>query len=771
MSEEKSNDIINLKFYFELLKKHILIIGFCAIVGLLCAYVLYFFTEKKYSASSSLLIEKTSDGLELDDLFSSSLYGRNSNEVANETFILGAKPLIREVIEKLALHLTYYKLENFKYQEIYGSTSFEVQPDSTAKQLLQAYFRLEVIDSTQFRLSIEEDSYLFGGISDLPTIQEIKEVATYEQIHSFGELVQTEFFSFHIQNNRPLLSGEEYFFKISDLSSLTLDFKSRLSIQPIAKEASILNLSLQDTQPMRGLDFLQYLMETYIQQDLLSKQAKYSATLAFIDKSIVGVVRSLNQAALELERFQIQNKTINLDYTTKSLYDEYAKLEEERSLARIKRNYLDYLNTYLEQKSNDQVIIPTMIDDKDSYLNDLVAELSEVNSQLSIAFDQVDAANPVLDQLIKKNEYLKRSLKKNVETLITEVDLEMKDLSENIGLIEEEIAKLPITQRTYIGIEREFQLNNEIYTYLLQKRSETSILQASVLPNKKIIEPASLDSTQAVSPNLIRMLAIGLILGSILPLGLILLIEKSRSKISTYEDIVALMPESIFLGIVPHSKQKDFEGNLIRPRSMVGEAFRAIKVNLNALLKKGADQKIVGVTSYLAGEGKSFVSTGLSRILALNEKKVLYINADMRKASSIASPDATHGMSTLLSGVITLEEFHLTGQHFDYIPNGPIPPNPHELLESELFPQILNQLKENYDYIIIDFPPAGLIADWQLVNLHLEQTIYVIREGYTPKASLDFLKSLQISKASNIALLFNDVKEKRFSQNYYRGYY
>jgi capsular exopolysaccharide synthesis family protein len=333
--------------------------------------------------------------------------------------------------------------------------------------------------------------------------------------------------------------------------------------------------------------------------------------------------------------------------------------------------------------------------------------------------------------------------------------------------MEKEVFQLPKSQRELIEIKRDFELNNKVYTFLLEKRAEANIQMASTSSDKKIVDSAMLLNDNYTYPNkkLIYVLFIVVIFG-----GLVLfLILKAIlfAKVDSLELVKQYIPNVSYLGDLPHCKAEVLnEGDMINPNSLVFEKLRMITSNMKLTLGKGNGPVVIGVTSYIQAEGKSFFSKNIGHSLTLSNHKVLFIDADMRKVKN--TDKSSLGLSSYLSGSADLEECIVSSKYsgFDQISQGPLPPNPINLLESESMVKLIQEVKTKYDYIFLDLPPVGIIADWISVKDELDHTVYLIRENYSPMESIMKLVDMENNK---ISFVYND--NELLVKAYYNSYY
>jgi len=347
-------------------------------------------------------------------------------------------------------------------------------------------------------------------------------------------------------------------------------------------------------------------------------------------------------------------------------------------------------------------------------------------------------------------------------------------MNKRISRIEGQISRMPKTQRQLGGIERKYRLNDAIYNYLLEKRAEAKITKASNLPDDVIIEPAAQVGSSQIMPNTKKNYAIALILGFALPFGFLLLKSALNNKIETQENIERLTDIPV-LGKIMHNGKKTNNVVFEYPTSPIAESYRALRTNLDFYLVKGGHKKVIMVTSCIEGEGKSFNALNVAMSYAQLGRKTILLDFDLRKPTPYFNKkeESSIGLSSYLIDQATLKEITISSPHakMDYICSGPIPPNPAELLALEKTENLVNALKEQYDYIIIDTPPLAQVTDGFLLMERADIVVIVARYNYSKKSIFSIImKDLRQKNISNVCIVLNDNKIESDQYGYGYGY-
>jgi capsular exopolysaccharide synthesis family protein len=388
--------------------------------------------------------------------------------------------------------------------------------------------------------------------------------------------------------------------------------------------------------------------------------------------------------------------------------------------------------------------------------------------------------NPFLLSNEQKIKNIKESLLKTISNLINANDISLQEVDGQLSEMSEKVNKLPETQRRLIGYERKFKLNDALYTYLLTKRSEVQIAKSSYMSDNEVIDEANAQDAVPISPNRRKNYIIAFILGFGLPASFVLLKSYFNFKILSNEDIESCTKYSI-LGHVIHNKEKSYTVVSDYPMSLTSESIRAIRTNMQFLASE-KEKHIILVTSSIMNEGKSFTSLNLALSLALYNKKTVLINFDLRKPKiqEYLGIESEKGLSLFLAGNAELEEItcQTRFENLDAIMAGVIPPNPMELIAGERTKLLFDELKTKYDYIVIDSPPLGMVADAMLLIKYSDINIYVVRYNHTYKRVLSQVTAnLKKRGIFNLNIVLNDVRVKNsrrsysyYSYNYGYGY-
>jgi capsular exopolysaccharide synthesis family protein len=469
----------------------------------------------------------------------------------------------------------------------------------------------------------------------------------------------------------------------------------------------------------------------------------------------------LSVAEENLKNFRLKNSFIDLSREGTLVQNRLEKLENEKTSFELQLQYYNYLSEYLSIKNAGSTIIsPSVMGITDQVLIKLVYDLSGYQKEMEKIGFNLNGDQPAYTLLSRQTEETREALKENVKNGIDGLKQIITESDKKISGVEAEINKLPSTEMQLINIQRQFDLNNTVYTYLLEKRSESGIAKASNVSDNRIIDKASHYSSALIRPKTRINLFIALILGFIFPIIAIFLIDFFNDRIIDKKDIERKTKVPV-IGYISHSEGKNEMAVVEKPGSSLAESFRSVRTAIKYFIKEN-EVAVIAVSSTISSEGKTFISINLAAIIALLGKKVLLIGLDLRKPriNKIFEFEDSPGMSTYLSGNCKYEETIKETQinNLFYAPSGPIPPNPAELIETDLMKKFIERAKKEFDYIIIDTPPVAIVTDTLLLAPYVDVNLFIVRQRYTSRNTLELIEQLNNQGAlKNMAIVINDI--------------
>ena len=778
-SQSNNEEKIDLKIYIErylIFWKQILL---SILIFLLLGFFYNRYSKKIYKSSTTLLIkEETNASLGSDDIFEGlDLFGGQMN-IKNEIGILKSFSLTKNTLEKLNFRISYFHSGSFKSNDIYKKTPFVVIIDENRPQSINQKFYVELISENEFILTTNLNNVNLFDMSTETFISNKDYDFNYEGLHKFGEKIITDFFSFTISKNDLSLFKDEdwvnYFFVVSSYNDLTKNYLKNLKILEIEKDASILKISLEGSNPLKINDFLNKFTELYLALDLDEKNQITSNTIQFINEQLVSISDSLSNVESSLETFKEINPKIELSQKEYGAFYQVEKLEQEKAILELNNKYYISLQEYLFKNNNiNNIVAPSTMGIDDPLLNSHILELTKLYSQLDIISVNSKQGHPLVKSIKKQIKSTKEKLIENIENVINSSELTLEDINSRIVELESVIGDLPQNERILLNIQRKFNLNENIYNYLLEKRAEASITKASNISDHKVIDMPRLESNLPIKPNTTLIYVISIMLGFFLPSIIISIYYLFNNKIIDKKDIDEITSVPL-IGKIMHNDSGYNLVNINSPKSAIAESFRSIRTNIQYLASDKIE-KVICITSSIGGEGKTFVAMNLASIFSITRGKTILIGADMRKPKIFNDFNLSNdvGLSSYLSNQNTKDEViqKTEFENLDIILSGPIPPNPSELLSLEKMKDFIEELKKTYKHIIIDTPPIGLVTDGLVLMKYSDINIYVVRQNFTTKEMLNnFNDTIMKNNVLNMNLIVNDISNDKTSHGYGYGY-
>lgn len=757
LAELKKFLFFSLKYWYAIL--------LCLLIALSAAYLVNKYAHRVYPVSLALYV-KEEPGLESSAaiLYANNPLLQGNPTYHNEPYLIKADPVMEEVVQKLSFHISFFEVGRVRTTEIYPRPEVSVHAPVNGQMPFNRSFLFKIVDENSFQITLKEgeeevgfsetDKYLFGDTLNLGGGTFI--------IDSRGDVMRNQFV------------GQAIVLQVQNPVSVARLYGSRLNISWTAKGASLLDLTLLGTSPQKEIDFLNALAETYVDKNTRDKTENASRTIEFINEQLNQIADSLGNIEGKLEAFKKENLGINVGLEAAGLLERLNSLEVSKGQYSIQQKYFEYLLDYIKKEQTSEPVVPATVGVPDEVLNKLVSQLVSLQMERNQVRHNSSVENPFISGIDNQIVDVKENITEYVHNLEANLAINRKELESRINKIERELQGLPKAEREYVNIKRMYDLSEGLYLYLMQKKAEAGITKASTTSSIKIVNPAK-QVGGAVSPNVNKNYVVAIAGGLGLPFGVLFLFFFFNDRIR-YKDDVTSISSIPFLGVVGHNTSKN---NLIvaeKPRSAVAESFRSVRSNL-LFFNKNAENinRTYLLTSSVSGEGKTFCSANLGIVHAFSGKKTLILGADLRKPRIFEDFKLNHdlGLSNYLVGQASLEEIiqETTISNLYLITGGLIPPNPSELLMNDRMVELMKKLKEQFDIIIMDTPPIGLVTDALVLTPFADHVIFLVRQKYTKSTYIHSLQEMyETGKISNVSLLYNDQKVSRYGYNYGYGY-
>ena len=739
------------------------VLGF--LVALCLGFLYLRIATPTYKVSSSLIMKDTwysgSPSENIDDQLNFALSGGSTN-VANELLVMQSQTLIRKVINKLNLHTSYFVKNRFKETDLYTNSPVIVSMNQNDLDTLSQRITLniEMIDQKNLKVSGLVNRLSFDTIfTKLPVL-----LPTPAGNISFSERKGTSFIEKPIR------------VEIQNPYATTKMYRAKLSINPASEFAFVLNLSLLTPSPSKGKDFLNMLVEIYNNESIQDNKMETVNTQAFINERIQIINEYIVEVEQDVEEYKSEHGLTHFQSDVKRNMQAGDKYEQQLVQIGTQLDIVNSLNEYVNDSKNANKTIPSNLGITDAKLADamLAATTNEYN-QLLIERKRLSKSmtedNPVL---IKLNEQIS-GLHKNIVSFINSVqqglNIQRRDALKQANLYGIRISNIPTQEKEFKGISRDQQLKTSLFLTLLQMREENALLLAAMSNNAKVLDEPMLEGK--VAPRSMIVLLIALLLGVLIPSGIISLIDMLQYKIQNRADVDRITQVPI-LAEIPHYKGEGSIAVKENETKEIDEAFRLARTNL--MLNLDPKNKVVIFTSTVSGEGKTFIAINTAVSMALLNKKVLLVGIDLRipRIKEYMNLKTDDGLTLFLSGfeskIDNLIVPSVIHPNLDVLPAGPIPPNPAELLTRSTLDNLFATLREKYDYIFIDSAPSAQVTDTLIINRVSDATVYVCRANYSSKANIRFANELmQKGKLNNMLLVINEVSEYQISYGYGYG--
>lgn len=722
-----------------------------------------------YRVHSKVLISDPSKGLNQNMLLGELGMFTTRTGFHDQIIVLQSQSIIDSVLKNHNFHVLYFENSRIiglnRTQELYMDAPFRVlykENASKAGYNKHIYFSIE--NDTHFRL------------------KENKNLLIQEQLFPFGTQFVTDSIKFTVYRSESFdpekHTDRSFSFLIHDRAVLAREYAARLTVAPHNRDAWILDVFFEATHLQRAKDFVNTLTTYFVADGLREKNMAALHSIRFIDEQIMVATDSLFQAETSLEQFRQERQLTDVGMLAIQLMEELQVLDQQKAVEMVKNQYYEYLITYLERNQDfTQVFGPSAMGIEDRLLNELITEMARLYSERARLLLSTTERSPIIQSIDQKISQAKSTLEENLRSIRSASQILLNDLNRRIAQIERRIEQLPQTERELLSIQRRFNLNDATFNFLLEKRAEAGIAMASNVADNRIIDHARYYAL--VAPKSIRNYAIALFLGAFVPFAFLLLKDFFNTRITNKKEISDAVNFPL-VGLIPmaavNGQPSLLELSVLEnPRSHLSEAFRTMRVNLQFILR-GSGCKILTVTSTDKGEGKSFTSKNLASITSLAGKKTVLIGADMRKAGQRfgLAEKSEPGLSNYLaeaSGVRDILQKVSEIDNLYIITPGPVPPNPAELLESSRMLLLLEELKKEFDFIVIDTPPVGMVPDAIAVMKHSDSTLYVFRQHVTPRTSLEFVRDFAVkANLPSLCIMLNGVDTNTFGYGNGYGY-
>ncbi len=738
---------------------YLFFIGGAICIALAFLYIRYKVVPEYSIAGKILLNDKEEGGAAAGaEAFGDLGLLKVSRNIQDEIGVLQSYDLMKSAVDEMGLSVGYYVEGRFGRVEVYEKNIplQVVLNDSVPILQYGTVGSVVMIDSNNYKFITKDTN------GDDKTV-------TY----AFGEQIQTPFGSFSIilkpETNE--VNSEPIFIEFRDVNAMALGYNQKLWVSPVSEEGGgLLQMSLTDAIPQRGVDLINTLIEVYARESAAHKNQLAKTTLKIIDERLDLLTNELGTAEKDVEVYKQNNQLTDVTSDATRFIQLADAAEGELSLLRSQINALSSLESSV-QSSNQTSINSFNV--QNPVIMGLIAQYNELLQKRQALVRATGAGNPLLGEIDRQLQDLKSSIQGNIQSVKSVMVNEQNNLINKSSNYRSRVSTVPTAERALLEINRDQSLKQSLYLYLLQKREEEALSMISPFSDTRIIETPQA-TTYPVSPSKSSIYLGAFLFGLFVPFVWVFTKQNLNNKISIPDDIKELT-DTMVLGSIASSKQKEtivVGENNVSPAS---ELFRLMRFNLK-FISKGESKQVIMVTSSKQGEGKTFISINLAASLSITGKKVVILGFDLRapRLMKDVGLNYTQGITDyIVDRTVNVSNIIVPYQDIDnlhFIGSGTIPPNPGELMLSERVGELINILKKEYDYVIIDTPPIGKVADAFSLRNYVDSTLYIVRSNYTKKSEIKIINEITESKKlESLMIVLNDMKIEKYGEYSY-GY-
>ncbi len=760
-------------------KWFLLSIIICVGIGFL--YLKY--STPVYNVTAKLLIkddnnDKRSGGGALQALESMSNLGIISNNygVENEQEIITSTTVAEQAIKDLKLYASYYIKRSVKSKLVYKEQPINVDMDFEHLDKLNTPIELKITrNNNKYNVSgtyfISEDEVTSTGPFEIKrTLSQLPAIIRTQ----VGNLTLTPNSRYQLED------GETLIVYLNSPRNTAHAYIQNLSVEQTSKTSSVFNIQLKGENITRSTDYLNQLVTCYNRQANEDKNEIAVRTEAFINDRLAKIDAELSTTDGALENYKRRNKLMELQLDAMTTSTNTSTYEQKLNEANTQISLIGSLINFANRPGNRHQVLPSNVGLQDEASTSLINEYNKIALERNRLLRTASESSPVVAELTSQLDDMQASIKQALQQARKGLIIQRDAINQQLGLYSSEVTKAPEQERILTQIGRQQEVKSGLYLMLLQKREENSISLAATADKAKLIEMPQFD--KKVSPKGSIIMLIALILGIAIPSGVLYIISFFRYRIEGHDDVASLTKLPIIADIVVASETAKSRADIVvheNQNNQMEEIFRSMRTNVQFMLKP--DQNVILFTSSTSGEGKTFTAANLAVSFALLGKKVILIGLDIRKprlAELFKINNYTSGITRLLtinnptweniSSQIVPSEVN---DNLDLLMAGPIPPNPAELVSRPALEQVITQIKQHYDYVLIDTAPVGLVTDTLQIGKLADMSIYMCRADYTPKVSFNLINNLaEENKLPNLCIAINgiDLSEKKYG--YYYGY-
>lgn len=743
-------------------KNWILIPIFCSVSFVIA----YFYSNRMpdiYGARAEILLKSNETYNYQSKILSNVGYYSAIQDIANQKRVITSKDLVGRVIDKLNFNLSYYIVGRIKTAQVsnFGAMNVICDWKNFNPRMRNMPFFIKVIDEKRYQLSFDSRGVKF--FKECEFNKPVKDGRIEIQIDLAKDISAEEF---------ELIKEQTYKLVVHTRDQIINKYASAISVSN-NNYSSILTLSINDGLAENAQQFLDTLTKEYIHQTIENQIEINENTLHFIDIQIAEMTDIIDSLELILDSFSDENEIVDLTQKEKLAFEQLAKTQESLAENEIKSNAIDKVHSYVTNLNSSEYS-PSFVSISydDANLQTMANKIMELKQKRHNFLMDVTPLDSRIIRIDNEITGLSRSINQYINDLKIMIKVERNDLQNQLQKLENTLKTIPKSKREMVGIERKLAVNENLYNFLIEKRASTIIARAGIVPETNVVEKAR--SLGVIGPDRQKYIYISFGIGFILALIVGFLRTMFFERIENTKELKVITRLPVIGGVPFYDQANDFPISIVKsPRSNISESFRSIRTNLQFILGNEGS-KVILVSSLHPGEGKTFVTVNIAATLAKADKKVIILDFDLHKPRihKVFGLSKMDGVSNYLVGQKHWKEtvIHHEIKNLDFVLSGPIPPNASELVLSKKIDVLIEELKAEYDYILIDTPPLALISDALVLMNKVNLSFCVLNTQKATKQGVRFLEeTFTQNDISHVSLLLNNIKQNRW-RYYYAKY-
>jgi capsular exopolysaccharide synthesis family protein len=747
-----------------LLSRWYWIVG-CVFIGIIWAFVYLRFTPSVYETSA--LLKYDDKKTEISELININSYYDRKDKIQSETYVIQSRTLLYKAAIKLNYQYSFFRKGRILETESYPNFPFELLLDNIDSSSIFTYnFTISQLTKLKYKLTITNNGALISNAE-----------------YFYGQELIVGANKFRVI--RPMIPDsdlDEFTFHFNHPTNVMGRLMGGLNVREVGKGINIMSLSFKSTNAIFASDALNAIISQYRVFDRDQKGVAAAQTIEFIDAQLEKLSMKVRDAEQLLEQYKVGNSILNIEDSKKLAYQKLRDLDVQKNIINIQSIAIDLLEEQVKANKESITLNFSMEGSDDKLLGELVNQMNTLlNERIKKQSLYSDNAAPI-QEIDRQIEESKRAITLNIKAARDRNNRTVKFLEKQLSTAVNELKTIPSAERDLINLNRDFEINQKVYSYLQEKRLEASIAKSAIMPSSNVIDDA-IPSYGVVAPNVKSVYTTAISISVIISIALILLARLLNQRIFDKETVEMITSVPI-LGVIrtfPGTIDKNSSQilSLSNPKSMFSESVRSVRTNLS-FIASDIKSKMICITSEVSGEGKSFMVINLASTLSLINKRVVVIDGDLRKSKLHHTFRLKNdwGLTSYLTNQCEVDKIvHATHvENLFFIPAGPMPPNPSELLYSERMRQLMAELKERFDYVLVDTAPIGLVSDAIPLVRTSDVNIFVLRSGVSSfnSASIPERVSKEFALSNSVIVLngfTNDALHSRIYSNHKKGSY